>query len=279
MTEIRKVPATDGAEWLLGGFALLRAAPLGLGLLGALWGAVAAIASLSGSVAVNLLMTLLGPILFAGMIHAAREVDHGRAAQPVHLLQGVKQGRVPALLAMLLPQIAALVLLAILLIAMLGGEQLQHIAQVMEQMQTDSNPALAQSLPTGRLFAWLLIALAVGIFAGFFTFVAVPEILFRDRGAIDAMRLSLRACLRNFTALIVMVVLLLIALFALSLLISLVTALISLATGPRAAQLVGQLVMFAIVLPVTGGMVYHAWRRMLGDGALPPATPVGGIEA
>lgn len=279
MTEIRKVPASDGAEWLLGGFALLRSAPLGLGLLGLLWGALSAIASLSGHLVPGLIMWLLGPVLFAGVIHAAREVDHGRPAQPVHLLQGVRQGRVPALLAMLLPQIAALFLLAFLLIAMLGGEELQRIAQVMEQMQTDPNPELAGSLPTGRLFGWLLIALAVGIFAGFFTFVAVPEVLFRDRGGFAAMRLSLRACLRNIGALLVMVVLLMIALFALSLLINLVTALLGWAIGARPAQLLGQLVMFAIVLPVTGGMVYHAWRRMLGDGALPPDVPVGGIEA
>ena len=31
MDTIRKLPASDGAEWLLGGFALLRRAPLALG--------------------------------------------------------------------------------------------------------------------------------------------------------------------------------------------------------------------------------------------------------
>ena len=38
MNDIRKVPASAGAEWLLGGFGLLRKAPLGLGLLGVLYG-------------------------------------------------------------------------------------------------------------------------------------------------------------------------------------------------------------------------------------------------
>lgn len=277
MTEIRKVPASDGAEWLLGGFALLRRAPLGLGLLGVLWGSLSALASLSGHLVPSLFMWLLGPVLFAGMIHAAREVDAARPAQPLHLLEGVKQGKALPLLAMLLPQIVALILLAVLLIAMVGGEQLQHIAQVMEQVQASGDPELAKSLPTERLSGWLMIALLVGLLAGFFTFVAVPEILFRSRGAFAAMALSFRACVRNLTAMVVMVVLLMISFFALSLLMSLVAALLGWAIGAAAAQFVAQLAMFAIVLPVTGGMVYHAWRRMLGDGALPPAPT--GIEA
>jgi hypothetical protein len=278
MTEIRKVPAGDGAEWLLGGFALLRTAPLALGLLGLIWGALSAAASMSGNIAASLVMWLLGPILFAGVIHAAREVDSGRQALPAHLLHGMREGRTLALLALLLPQIAALVLLALLLVAMLGGEQLQQVAQVMEQMQTSADPELARSLPTGTLLGWLLMALVVGVVAGFFTFVAVPEILYRSRGAFSAMGLSFRACVRNLGALLVMVVLLFIAFFALSLAISLLTALLGWAIGARPAQFIGQLLMFAIVLPVTGGMVYHAWRRMLGDTPLPPPVP-GAVEA
>lgn len=278
MTEIRKVPAGDGAEWLLGGFALLRAAPVALGLLGLIWGALSAAASMSGNIAASLVMWLLGPILFAGVIHAAREVDSGRPAQPAHLLHGLRDGKALALLALLLPQIAALVLLALLLVAMLGGEQLQHVAQVMEQMQSSGDPELARSLPTGTLLGWLLVALVVGVIAGLFTFVAVPEILYRSRGAFSAMALSFRACLRNLGALLVMIVLLFIAFFALSLAISLVSALLGWALGPRPAQFIGQLLMFAIVLPVTGGMVYHAWRRMLGDTPLPPPV-AGAVEA
>ena len=41
MSEIRKLPASAGAEWLLSGFSLLRRAPLALGLLGVIWAVVA----------------------------------------------------------------------------------------------------------------------------------------------------------------------------------------------------------------------------------------------
>ena len=36
MEQLRKLPASAGAEWVLGGFGLLRRSPLGLGALGAL---------------------------------------------------------------------------------------------------------------------------------------------------------------------------------------------------------------------------------------------------
>lgn len=280
MTDIRKVRASEGAEWLLGGIALLRRAPLGLGLLGLIWGGLSAAASMSGHVVPGLVMALLGPILLGGLVFAAREVEAGRPAQPAHLLEGLREGRAPSLILMLLPQIIALLVLALLLVMMIGGEQLQQIAQVMEQMQGNPDPELAKSLPTERMLWWLMLALVVGVFAGFFTFIAVPEVMFGRRAAFAAMGLSFRACLRNLPALLVLIVLLLIALFALSIAVNVLIALLTFAIGANAAQFIGQLLMFAIVLPVMAGTVYRAWRALLGreGGAVPPPVP-GGIEA
>lgn len=280
MTDSRKVPASAGAEWLLGGFSVLRKAPLALGLLGLIWGGLSALASVTGQLWLNLVMALLGPILFGGVIYAAREVDLGRPASPQHLLQGLRDGKVLPLLAMLLPQIAALVILALLLLAMIGSEQLQNIVQVMQQMQTNPDPELAKTLPAGRMLGWLLIALVIGVVAGFFTFVAIPEVMFTPRGAFAAMATSFRACVRNLPALLVMIVLLLIALFAISIAVNLVVMLLALAIGQQPAMFVGQLVLMAVLLPVMGGAIYYAWRQMLGDAAaLPVAVPVDGFEA
>ncbi len=281
MTDIRKVPASAGAEWLLGGFSVLRKAPLALGLLGLIWGGLSALASVTGQLWLNLVMFLLGPILFGGVIYAAREVDLGRPASPQHLLQGLRDGKVLPLLAMLLPQIAALVILALLLLAMIGSEQLQNIVQVMQQMQTNPDPELAKTLPAGRMLGWLLIALVVGVVAGFFTFVAVPEVMFTQRGAFAAMVTSFRACMRNLPALLVMIMLLLIALFAISIAVNLVVLLLALAIGQQPAMFAGQLVLMAVLLPVMGGAIYYAWRQMLGDAAVQPAPMqhVNGFEA
>ena len=280
MTDVRKVPANAGAEWLLGGFSLLRKAPLALGLLGLIWGGVSALATVTGQLWLSLVVALLGPILFGGVIFAVREVDLGRPASPRYLLQGVREGKAAPLLAMLLPQIAAIVVLALLLVAMIGGEQLQAIVKVMEQMQTNPDPELASTLPAGRMLAWLLLALVVGVVAGFFTFVAIPNVMFTGQGAFAAMAASFRACVRNLPALIVMVVLLLIAVFAISIAANLVILLLTWAIGQQPAMFIGQLLMMAVLLPVMAGTVYFAWRQMLGEAAaMPVALQANGFEA
>lgn len=271
MTELRKVPASAGAEWLLGGFALLRKAPLALGLLGMIWGGLLALASVSGQLWLSFVLALLGPVLFGGLVYAAREVDQGRAAHPAQLVQGLQQRKAPRLLAMLLPQLAALLVVMLLLFAMFGSEQLQQLMLVMEQMQTNPDPQLAEGLPQERMFLWLLLALVVGVVAGFFTFVAIPEVMFTERGAIAAMRLSFRACVRNIPALLVMIVLTLIAMIAIGIAVQLVVTVLGLVLGAQPAMFIGQLLQMAVVLPVMAGAVLHAWRQMLGD---VPQTPV-----
>lgn len=283
MTEIRKVPASAGAEWLLGGFALLRKAPLALGLLGLIWGGLSTMASLTGQLWLSFSLALLGPILFGGLVYAAREVDQGRSALPGHLIQGLHERKVPRLLAMLLPQLAAVVIMVTMLFAMIGAEQLQQLMLVMEQMQTNPDPQLAETLPAGRMFAWLLIALAVGLLAGFFSFVAIPEVMFTDRRAFESMTLSFRACVRNLGALAVMILLTLIAVMAISLAVQLVAVVLGLVIGAQPAMIAGQVMLMVVVLPVMAGAVLCAWRQMLGGGGADqmPEQPIdaGGFEA
>jgi len=101
-------------------------------------------------------------------------------------------------------------------------------------------------------------------------------VMFTDRGAIAAMLLSFRACLRNIPALLVMIVLTVIAMIAISIAVQLVVAVLGLAIGAQPAIFAGQLLLMAVVLPVMAGAVFHAWRQMLGDLPQAPAAPVGG---
>lgn len=279
MTDIRKVRAGAGAEWLLGGVALLRKAPLTLGLLGVIWGGLSTLASLSGQLWLSLLLGVLGPVLFAGFIYASREVDQERPASPAHLLQGFRDGKVPQLLAMLLPQVAALAVAMVLLVAMVGTQELVRISELMVELQVNPDPVLVESLPLGRLFGWMIAALLVSVVAGFFTFVAIPEVMFTDRGAFAAMGLSFRACLRNVGALLVLLVLLVIAMVALSLALQLVGMVLTLAIGAMASMFVVQVLLMAILLPVMSGAAYLAWRQMIGDGVVPAETTASGFEA
>ena len=146
MLEVRKVSASAGAEWLLGGFGLLRKAPLGLGLLGALYGVLALLVSLSMERNMDLFLllqlglVLIGPLLLGGFVFAARSVDQGGKAEPGQLLQGPRSGRSARLLATLLPQVIALVVCGLLLLLLVGSGELAQMAQTIERMQGQATP-------------------------------------------------------------------------------------------------------------------------------------------
>lgn len=281
---INKVPASAGAEWLLGAFALLRKAPLALGLLGVLWGLLSLLAmqvmafNVTLGVLSQLAVALLGPFLFGGMLHAVREVEQDRAALPAHLFHAVRKENALNLLSTLLPQVAVAVVMGFLLIALIGPAELQKLAEVVAKLQQSAqaggqpDPELVRSLPVGRLFVWMLLLFAAVIAMSLFTFVAVPEILFGGRGGIEAMGNSFRACLRNVPALIVFCVLLLISLLVISIGVQLIAMVVHLAVGAAAGIFVSNVLLMAVVMPMMAGAVFHAWRQMLG-GATTAAQP------
>ena len=278
MKDVRKVPASAGAEWVLGGFRLLRQAPLGFGTLGLVYGVLALVVSLSAekstplALLLELVLVFVAPLLIGGMVYAARSIDAGGRAAPEQLLQAVREGKVARLLATLLPQVIALLLCAVLLVVLVGGEQLQAMAQTIAMMQAQAHPdpALAASLPIGRLALWLLLVCVVGIVAGFFTFVAAPEIMFTDSTAFAAMRRSFRACMRILPALLVFFVLTAIAAVAVYVAVMLVALVARLLAGPTAMDMVAQLLSTAVLMPVITGAMYIGWKQMLADAVAPP---------
>jgi hypothetical protein len=288
MKDIRKVPASAGAEWLLGGFGLLRRSPLGLGLLGVIYGAIALLLPWSMSVNMTLFMALelallvIGPLLIGGMVFAARVVDTDGQPMPAHLLQGVRDGKAARLLATLIPQVVAVLLCAFLLVLLVGSEGLNQMAQAVARMQEQAqpDPAMMAALPVGRLMLWMVLVLLIGVVTSFFTFVAIPEIMFSESSALDAMRRSFRACVRNLPALIVFVVLTLIAVVAVYIAVMIVAVFAKLIAGQQAMDVVAQLLATAILMPVLTGAMYQAWKQMLGSDRVDVATTqVSGFEA
>lgn len=288
MNDIRKVPASAGAEWLLGGFGLLRKAPLGLGLLGVLYGLLTLLVAASvrlGTGAFMLLelaMVLAGPLLMGGIAWAVRDVDQGGRAEPSDLLQGFRGGRAGRLLLTLLPNIGAVLVCLVLLYAMIGGEALTQVVTALERASaTGGNPDsdVFTGFPFDRFALWLLLSLVIGVTAGFFTFVAIPEIMFTGHSAFTAMGRSFRACVRNLPAFLVMLVLLVIAVIAVYIAVMIVGAIVNLVAGQNAMQVVVQLLSTAILMPVAMGTVYTAWKQMLPAGDAPVDTPVAGFEA
>jgi hypothetical protein len=297
MSEIRKVPASAGAEWLLTGFGLLKRAPLALGSLGILWGvgtwlvlSLSMLVPLLGT-AVQFLLLLAGPLFMGGMLWAIREVDQGRVAKPSHLLQGIQEGRAPHLLIALLPQLVAALLLGTLLLVLVGTAGLQQLSEVMlkinEISQSGAQPDPAQieqlvaTLPAGRILLWLLLLLGTFAALTMALFVMPPQVMFEGRTGIQALRESLRASLHNLPAMLVFFVLAFIAIFAIYFAVMIVALIVGLIAGQAAAMAVAQLVLMAVLMPVFAGSVYAAWKQMLaptGAGTAPPAMAEHVIE-
>ncbi len=296
MSEIRKLPASAGAEWLLTGFSLLRRAPLALGLLGVLWGLAAlvvmALSMLHPALATigQFLLALAGPVFFGGMVWAVREVDEGRPAQPAHLVQGLQDGRAPHLLVALLPQLAGGLLLGGLLLLLLGSSGLQQLGDVMSQLnelgQSGEQPdpevieALVASLPAGRILLWLLLVVVTFAAMALALFTLSPQVMFQHRNGLLALRESLRSAFCNLLPMLVFFVLSFVAVFAIYFIVMVVALVAQLLGGQLLALWVAQLLLMAVVMPVLAGAVYAAWKQMFGPQASrPPALQPDNIFA
>jgi uncharacterized membrane protein len=122
--------------------------------------------------------------------------------------------------------------------------------------------------------------IVIGIVASFFTFVAIPEIMFRPTGAFAAMGRSFRACARNLPALLVFLVLTFIAIVVLYIGLAIVGAIVGAIAGKAAMQVVLQLLGSALVMPTLMSAIYFAWQQMLSGEAVAAAPPAAaGFEA
>lgn len=289
MSDVRKVAAGAGAEWLLGGFGLLRKAPTGLLATGAVLGLVTGLPLLLAEAAPGMflglqaLIMLLTPVLLGGFVYAMHQVDRGGAASPAHLLEGFRNGRTLPLMAQLVPQVAFGIAAVLLLVLMVGVDQLQTLAAAMEAAQGQANPdpALFAGLPAGRLLLWMLLVIVLVIAVYFYTFVASPQIMLEGRPAFAAMGRSFRACLRNLPAMLVFILLTLLVAVLMSVAGQVVGALFGMVGGVLVGALVGQIALMAVLMPVVIGSIYTAWSQMLAPaagGAIDHAITNAGIE-
>lgn len=103
------------------------------------------------------------------------------------------------------------------------------------------------------------------------TFIAAPLILFSGADAWTAMRTSLRACLRNWTAMLVFYLLAGIAVFAFMIGLLVVVGIAQLLVGATLAVLLWQGLLMAVLMPVFMRLHLHRlaadarrWRRGRG---------------
>ena len=286
MGNANRVKAGAGAEWLLGGFGLLKKAPLALGLVGLVFAIVSVLPLLfmgAGpllSMLAQLVLVLLTPIMLGGLVYAVREVDQGRDAHPSHLFQAFREGKALSLVAQLVPQMLGGLAAIVLLVVLIGPTAMQAMIVAMEQAQGQNpDPTLFDGFPMGRFALWFLGAIVIGIVTYMFTFLFQAQVMFEGARPFAAMKRSFQACMANIGAFIVFIVLLLIVAVAILIGAQIVGLILGIFGGEMVAAIGAQLLMMTVLMPVMMGAVYYAWRQLLGGqattGAAPPAT---GIE-
>lgn len=193
--EARQVAAGNGWNWIAGGFALFRQSPviwIALFFVYLLISMVLSIIPVVGPVMLN----LLAPVFIAGFMLGCRALEMGEELEINHLFAGFKQNTAQLITVGGIYLAGVIVIIGVVFVAT-GGAALS--AMFAGHMMNEERAAVAGE---GMLLALLLVlaALLPLIMAYWFAPVLV---LFHDMKALDAMKLSFSACLKNIVPFLV----------------------------------------------------------------------------
>jgi uncharacterized membrane protein len=188
--EIRQVNAGNGWNWISGGFALFKQSPviwIALFFIYVLIGMALSIIPVIGPIVFN----VLAPVFMAGFMMGCRALEMGEEIEINHLFAGFKQNT-SQLITVGGIYLAALIVIVGVIFMASGAAPL-------------SSPMMAEDLMSGRQGAQagggmllpLLIVLAAMVPLFMAYWFAPALVLFHDMKALDAMKLSFVACLRN----------------------------------------------------------------------------------
>jgi hypothetical protein len=272
--QINKVNPGSGAQWLLDALALLKKRPGPLVAIGLLYGVLASIPFLS------LLVAALGVVLAGGVLVAVREADHGNSPGLPTLFAGFSSGKVGRLLVLLLVAVVFMLAISIALALMVGGDGLQMMQRIIESTPAGGqpDPALIAQLPAGRILGWFALVLLLGVLVWIYTFFFLPLVMFGDLTARQALATGFRASLTNIGALLVYLLVSVVFSVAVVLAAVVLSSLIGMAIGATWGAIVSNLLVSAVVMPVSMAATYYAWRQVFG-GVAAPASAARGLEA
>lgn len=213
--EPRQVATGRGLDWITEGFALFKQAPgTWIGIL-LIW---VVISGVLASISAEIVSSFINPIFQAGLMLGCLSLSKGEGLRVEHLFAGFRSGKVGALLLMSL--ILILLVIAAFLIAGLT------VAGGLKGAWSGGELDFSQINPLSLLLAALIFLLLVLPLAMLVWF-APALIVFRQISAWDAMKLSLRGCLRNWLPFLVygLVALIMLIVAAIPLLLGLLVAL------------------------------------------------------
>jgi hypothetical protein len=191
----RVVPARAGFEWVTGAFRLFFKSPLMLAVTAGIFlGALLIFQFIP--YAGPALSEILTPLIVAGFMRAFRTIDEGEDPELPQLLAGFRTHLFPL-------AIVGTVYLGILIIILFVMKQLGvDYEALLDSLQQGARPEDIAAQLEGKL-PLLLLGTALVIPALAATWYAPALVVFGNAQPLQAMSLSLKACLRNWAALLV----------------------------------------------------------------------------
>ncbi len=234
--QVNRVEASQGWAWITCGWRLFMASPgLWIALL-IIYVAIEVILSFIPGVG-GLILMVISPALYGGMLYGARSLDRGGELEVGHLFIGFTDPKMRGPLLSL----GGLLLLA-LVVTLVIGQVLSGgaLLPALGQVQTGQPQALA-----GGVLIAVLVSLSIWLLVLMAFIYASPLVMFSGGKPIPALKSSFVACLRNFLPLSV---------FSLIYLGLAIVAAIPFGLG------------FLVLIPVTFGALYCSYKSIYGDG-------------
>ena len=304
---VRKVPVAQGVEWMKEAVNMGRRNPRAvfgaavLFLCTLYFASVLAVLpvasrlqgrselSFGESIAVGIplfvVLTLVMPVLLAGLIHVMHEAEQGRPTRARDLFAAFGHGRARPLMTLGLVQIVFNLACVALIVVLTGPSYWAESMKALQGALSGHYVVPPEPDHPVLLFFVNMLQLAFNYFSAALMLLCVPLIALSNVGIVESLRLGLRASLVNFGANLVASVVFIAGFVAAALVVTLVTAvvvgiaaLIHPVLGAMAALAVWA-VFAVVVLVVLVAASYYAWRDMFDAPVASPADARMQIEA
>ena len=190
--EVRQVDAKQGWQWIVTGFYIFRQIPLVWILLCTTLLLIAVTLSLI-PMAGQFIFTLLSPVFLAGLMIGCRALEQGEKLEIAHLLAGFRNTPGPLITIGGIYLVGQVLILGIFMLV--GGDVLMDL--LMEGKRVDENELKNVS---GDMLSASLVGLTLSVPLMMATWFAPLLVIFNGMPAVDAMRVSFFACLKNIIA-------------------------------------------------------------------------------
>lgn len=190
--EVRQVDAKQGWQWIVTGFYIFRQIPLVWILLCTTLLLIAVTLSLI-PMAGQFIFTLLSPVFLAGLMIGCRALEQGEKLEVAHLLAGFRNTPGPLITIGGIYLVGQVLILGLFMLV--GGDVLMDL--LIDGKRVDENELKSVS---GNMLSASLVGLTLSVPLMMATWFAPLLVIFNGMAAVDAMRLSFVACLKNIIA-------------------------------------------------------------------------------